>query len=130
MYLGIDLGTSGVKIILIDDQQNIVATSQSSLRVSRPKPLWSEQNPQDWWQATQKAITELKKTHAKQLTQVRGLSFSGQMHGATLLDKKGQPLRPAMLCNDGRSMTQCQTLMQREPRSLQITGNLIIPAFT
>lgn len=130
MYLGIDLGTSGVKVILMDDAQNIVTTGHGSLQVSRPKPLWSEQNPKDWWNATNHAIHEIQQTHQKQLSQVRAISFSGQMHGAVLLDKKGQPLRPAILWNDGRAMTQCQTLMQREPQALQITGNLIMPGFT
>jgi xylulokinase len=130
MYLGIDLGTSGVKVILMDDEQHIIATSHAALRVSHPKPLWSEQNPDDWWTATQKAVHAIKQTHKKQLAKVRALGFSGQMHGATLLNKQGRPLRAAILWNDGRAMTQCQTLMQREPRALQITGNLIMPGFT
>jgi len=128
--LGIDLGTSCVKVILINDQQHIVASHSVPLTVSRPHPLWSEQNPEDWWHATQSAMLKLKQTHAKELMQLRAIGFSGQMHGATLLDKQGRVLRPAILWNDGRAMTQCQTLLQREPQAIEITGNLIMPGFT
>lgn len=130
MYLGIDLGTSGVKVILMDDQQTIITSSTARLTISRPQSLWSEQNPNDWWGATQNAIRKIKYTHANELKKVRALAFSGQMHGATLLDKNDNPLRPAILWNDGRAMAQCHTLLQRAPRALEITGNLIMPGFT
>lgn len=130
MFLGIDLGTSGVKVLLIDNAQKIIASTTQSLSVSRPKPLWSEQNPLDWWQATQVAVHELKRNHEKMLSHVRAIGLSGQMHGATLLNKNNHPLRPAILWNDGRSMTQCQTLLKRVPKASLITGNLIMPGFT
>lgn len=130
MYIGIDLGTSSVKIVLIDQAQSLVATAEQSLAVSRPQPLWSEQNPEHWWQATQTAMTELKKLYRQELQQVKAIGLSGQMHGATLLDKHQQILRPAILWNDGRSALQCQTLMQRVPAALKITGNMIMPGFT
>lgn len=130
MYLGIDLGTSSVKIVLIDEAQAVVATADQPLTVSRPKPLWSEQDPQDWWRATQAAMAWLKKDYAQALSQVNAIGLSGQMHGATLLDKHNQVLRPAILWNDMRCAAQCQTLMQQVPNALEITGNMIMPSFT
>jgi xylulokinase len=130
MYLGIDLGTSSIKIVLIDENQSVVATTEKPLTVSRPHPLWSEQDPEEWWRGANDAMVELKKTFAGQLKQVRAIGLSGQMHGATLLDKKDQVLRPAILWNDGRSENQCQQLLQRAPQALEITGNMIMPGFT
>lgn len=130
MYLGIDLGTSGVKMIIIDDNQNQVASSQAELTVSRPHVGWSEQNPLDWWQATENAIALLKKSHPQYLAKIRAIGLSGQQHGATLLDKTGEPLRPAILWNDQRSFKECEILLQRVPKALHITGNLIVPGFT
>ncbi len=130
MYLGIDLGTSSVKIVLIDETQTVVATADQALQVSRPKPLWSEQNPEDWWRATQSAMATLKNSHSQALKQVRAIGLSGQMHGATLINRQNQPLRPAILWNDGRSEAQCHTLLQRVPQALEITGNMIMPGFT
>ena len=84
MFIGIDIGTSGVKTLLIDETQNIVASSQAALTVSRPHFGWSEQNPDDWVQATQSTLDEIKHNHPKELSAVRGIGLSGQMHGATL----------------------------------------------
>lgn len=130
MYLGIDLGTSSVKLILIDETQNVVATSSSPLDVSRPQQLWSEQNPADWWTATQKAFLDIKQTHAKALKGLRAIGLSGQMHGATLLDKNNNILRPAILWNDGRSFSECNDIKKRVANVEQITGNLLFPGFT
>ncbi|WP_286272825.1 xylulokinase [Thalassotalea hakodatensis] len=130
MYLGIDLGTSGVKVIILDDQDGLVAQASSPLTVSRPAPLWSEQNPIDWWQATQLAITEIQQSHADSLKQVKAIGLSGQMHGATLLDSENQVIRPAILWNDGRCEQQCKTIEALEPNSRAITGNIAMPGFT
>lgn len=130
MYLGIDLGTSGVKAVLVDDTQRMVGQGNAPLAVSRPRPLWSEQDPEAWWQATLAAIAALKAEHPKELAAVRGIGLSGQMHGATLLDAKDQVLRPAILWNDGRSTAECAELERREPASRRITGNLAMPGFT
>lgn len=128
MYIGIDLGTSGVKVILMDEIQNILATETVSLSVSRPKALWSEQNPNDWWQATDQAMLALQKRH--NLRNVKAIGLTGQMHGATLLDKKGDILRPAILWNDGRCYDECLELEKEVPDSRNITGNLMMPGFT
>lgn len=128
MYIGIDLGTSGVKAILLSEQQQVIATHTQPLSISRPHPLWSEQNPQEWWQATDSAMQSLAARH--NLSQVKAMGLTGQMHGATLLDKHHQVLRPAILWNDGRSGAQCSELEKQVPQSRNITGNLMMPGFT
>lgn len=128
MYIGIDLGTSGVKAILVDEQQHIVGSHTESLTVSRPHPLWSEQDPEQWWQATDRAMLALGAQH--DLTGVLALGLTGQMHGATLLDGQQKVLRPAILWNDGRSFAQCRALENEVPQSRKITGNLMMPGFT
>lgn len=130
MYLGIDLGTSSAKLILIDDNQHHIATSSSPLTVSRPQELWSEQNPADWWTAVQKAFIEIKQNYKNELKQLRAIGLSGQMHGATLIDKHKEVLRPAILWNDGRSFAECQEIKTRVPEAETITGNLLFPGFT
>lgn len=83
MYIGIDLGTSGVKVILLNEQGEVVAAQTEKLTVSRPHPLWSEQDPEQWWQATDRAMKALGVQHS--LQDVKALGIAGQMHGATLL---------------------------------------------
>lgn len=128
MYIGIDLGTSGVKVVLLDEHGELVASQTQPLSVSRPHPLWSEQDPESWWQATDGAMRAL--AAEQDLSQVRAIGLSGQMHGATLLDHQFNVLRPAILWNDGRSAVQCQQLEQRVLDSRTITGNLMMPGFT
>lgn len=130
MYLGIDLGTSGVKVIILNDDDTLIAQASSSLEVSIPQPLWSEQNPKHWWQATNDAIAELKKNHPQALASVQAIGLSGQMHGATLLDINNDIIRPAILWNDGRCEQQCIEIEKREPNARQITGNIAMPGFT
>lgn len=128
MYIGIDLGTSGVKAILLDENQRLIATASHALPISRPQPLWSEQNPQDWWSATHQAMQDLAKQY--DLRAVKAIGLTGQMHGATLLDKSDNVLSPAILWNDGRSFAECAELEQLVPNSREITGNLMMPGFT
>lgn len=130
MFLGIDLGTSGVKAVLADDRQEIAATGNAPLEASRPRPLWSEQDPEDWWHATCGAVAALRRANPGALAAVEGIGLSGQMHGATLLDSHDRVLRPAILWNDGRSVAECDELEAREPASRRITGNLAMPGFT
>lgn len=127
MYLGIDIGTSGVKAVLVDDDQNIVDQATAPLTVSRPKPLWSEQSPADWWAATTAAVKGLD---AFKRSGVKAIGLSGQMHGATCLDASDKVLRPAILWNDGRSGEQCAQMMRDLPTLTDITGNLAMPGFT
>lgn len=129
MYLGLDLGTSGVKALLIDETQAIVASASGALTVSRPHPGWSEQDA-DWWiAATREALDRLKSDHATALAAVRGIGLSGQMHGATVLGADDRPLRPAILWNDTRSHRQA-ALLDADPRFRNITGNIVFPGFT
>ncbi|MFE8147987.1 xylulokinase [Brenneria goodwinii] len=128
MYIGIDLGTSGVKTILLNEAGQVVASHSAALTVSRPHPLWSEQSPEAWWQATESTLQALAEQH--DLSAVKALGLTGQMHGATLLDARHRVLRPAILWNDGRSAAQCQSLEQQVPASRRITGNLMMPGFT
>jgi xylulokinase len=128
MYIGIDLGTSGVKAILLSEQGEVLATQTEKLQVSRPHPLWSEQDPEQWWQATDRAMKALGEQHS--LRDVKALGIAGQMHGATLLDSEHRVLRPAILWNDGRCGEECAILEGRVPTSREITGNLMMPGFT
>jgi xylulokinase len=130
VYLGIDLGTSGVKIVLVDEVQRVVAQASAALQLSRPRPLWSEQDPEDWWRATESAVALLRRSHAAELVAVRAIGLSGQMHGATLLDDGDRVLRPAILWNDGRSGDACRELERRLPEVSEITGNTVMPGFT
>lgn len=130
MYLGIDLGTSAVKVIILNEHDQVVAQTSSPLDVNRPKPLWSEQDPEHWWQATELAIAALRQSNNTELQAVKAIGLSGQMHGATLLDAKNQVIRPAILWNDGRSEAQCKTIEANEPNSRTITGNIAMPGFT
>ena len=130
MYLGIDLGTSGVKGVLVDGEQTVIDQASAPLEVTRPQPLWSEQDPESWWRATGAALSELRARRPSEMGAVRGIGLSGQMHGATLLDAAGNVLRPAILWNDGRSAAECAELERRVPDSRQITGNLAMPGFT
>ncbi|MDE2133188.1 MAG: xylulokinase [Alphaproteobacteria bacterium] len=127
MFLGIDVGTSSVKAVLTDDNDQTVAQASAPLTVERPQPLWSEQDADAWWRATVEAVRGLPE---KQRHAVKGIGLSGQMHGATLLDKADKPLRPAILWNDGRSEEECLELERLEPHSREITGNLAMPGFT
>lgn len=130
MFLGIDLGTSAVKLLLVDAEQRIVDAQSAALEVSRPAPLWSEQDPEQWWSATCDAVAALRTRSAAALSRVRAIGLSGQMHGATLLGANDEPLRPAILWNDGRSGQECRELEALVADSRDITGNLAMPGFT
>ncbi|TQX86235.1 MULTISPECIES: xylulokinase [unclassified Rhizobium] len=129
MYLGLDLGTSGVKAMLIDGDQKIVGSANGALDVSRPHPGWSEQDPAHWVRATEEAIAGLKASHPNELSAVRGIGLSGQMHGATLLDAADKVLRPCILWNDTRSHVEAAAL-DADPRFRALTGNIVFPGFT
>ncbi|MCA3709567.1 MAG: xylulokinase, partial [Phenylobacterium sp.] len=127
VVIGLDLGTSGVKAVAVDSGGVIQAQATTPLAVSRPQPLWSEQDPQDWIDATRTAIRSLPDTVRRR---TRAIGLSGQMHGATLLDAEDKPLRPAILWNDGRSGRECIALEAVAPDLVAITGNRAMPGFT
>ncbi|EJN00899.1 xylulokinase [Herbaspirillum sp. YR522] len=131
MYLGIDLGTSEVKAVAIDDSGQIVALAGSALDVTRLHPRWSEQQPEHWWQACGQTMAVLREQLGPQRWQsVNSIGLSGQMHGAVLLDAQDQVLRPAILWSDSRSAPQCAELTRRAPRLHTLAGNLAMPGFT
>ncbi|BCH63900.1 xylulokinase [Agrobacterium vitis] len=129
MYLGLDLGTSGVKAMLIDADQTVIGSANGALTVSRPHSGWSEQAPADWIRATQEAIAGLKAQFSRELAAVKGIGLSGHMHGATLIDAQGDVLRPCILWNDTRSFKQAAAL-DADPRFRALTGNIVFPGFT
>ncbi|TAN12996.1 MAG: xylulokinase [Rhizobiaceae bacterium] len=129
MYLGLDLGTSGVKALLIDADQEIVGSAHGGLDVSRPRSGWSEQDPAEWERATEEAVAGLNAAFPQALAAVKGIGLSGQMHGATLLDAGDKVLRPCILWNDTRSFAEAAEL-DADPRFRSITGNIVFPGFT
>jgi xylulokinase len=129
-YLGLDIGTSSVKALLIDADQRVVAEASAPLSVSRPHPLWSEQNPDDWVDGVEAAVAAIRRQAPSALAALAGVGLSGQMHGATLIDANDKPLRPAILWNDVRSFAECAELKRRVPDVEKRTGNLVMPGFT
>lgn len=130
MFLGIDLGTSGVKAVLLDDRHDLVAMADAPLQVSYPQPLWSEQDPQDWWYALEAAVVQLRSLAPQQWLKVQAIGLSGQMHGAVVLNDSMEVLRPAILWNDGRASLECAQLETLVPESRRITGNIAMAGFT
>ncbi|WP_170763496.1 xylulokinase [Ruegeria lacuscaerulensis] len=127
MYLGIDIGTSAVKLVCADTDR-IVATASVGLETTSPQPGWSEQHPGHWWRATRAALQQLKGQVA--LSDVKAIGLSGQMHGAVLLDRALRPVRPAILWNDSRATRECDKLYAAQPQIGQIAGVLPLPGFT
>ena len=130
MFLGIDIGTSEVKALLLTEAHEVIGTAGSALTVSRPQAGHSEQNPHDWWLATQQALAQLRQSYPEAYAQVSGLGLSGQMHGAVLLDAQDQVLRPAILWNDTRCATECLEMMAEMPGLPSLAGSLAMPGFT
>jgi xylulokinase len=129
-FLGLDIGTSSVKALLVDADQRVVAEASTPLSVSRPHPLWSEQDAGDWVQGVEAAVATIRRDAPREFAALSGIGLSGQMHGATLLDAHDRPLRPAILWNDGRSFVECAELKRRVPDLEKRTGNLAMPGFT
>jgi xylulokinase len=130
VYLGLDLGTSELKALLLAPDHHVIALARKPLTISRPRPLWSEQNPDDWWLAAQHVLDELAAGHPGAMREVRAIGLSGQMHGSVTLDVAHDVVRPAILWNDGRSGAACEALTRAVPALNGITGNLAMPGFT
>ncbi len=126
MFIGLDLGTSGLKGILMNDRQEVLAEASAPLTVSRPHEGWSEQEPSHWIAA---AETVLDRLAAHGLGAVSGIGLSGHMHGATLLDAADNVLRPCILWNDTRSYAEAAAL-DADPKFRSISGNIVFPGFT
>jgi xylulokinase len=130
MYIGIDLGTSSIKCVLVDSDQRMVASATEALAVSRPAPAHSEQDPVQWWQATLRGLDRLAVEAPQAMAAVKGIGLSGQMHGATLLDANDRVLRPCILWNDGRATAECAEMEAVWPQLRTVTGNIAMPGFT
>lgn len=129
MYLGLDLGTSGLRTVLADASGQILASEEAHYDVSHLHSGWSEQDPQEWINACEKTITALRKSHPKELAALKGIGISGHMHGATLVDASGEVLRPCMLWNDTRSAKEAAEFDATEGFR-EISGNIVFPGFT
>ncbi|HVY20504.1 MAG TPA: xylulokinase [Bauldia sp.] len=129
MYVGLDIGTSSVKAVLIDQNQRLIASETAPLEVSRPHSGWSEQDPDSWWTACEAVMDRLAKAHPREIGAVKGIGLSGHMHGATLLDAADKPLRPCILWNDVRSAEEAKAL-DANPIFRKLTGNIVFPGFT
>src|SRR3990172_2333925 len=125
--IGLDVGTTGVKAIAIDPEGEVVARAERSYPLSTPAPGWSEQDPEDWWQAADAAIAEVSAGR-----EVAGIGLSGQMHGLVVLDGADRVLRPAILWNDQRTGAECAAIEQAVglERLIGLTGNRALPGFT
>lgn len=132
MYLlGVDVGTSGVKALLIDFSGAVLASASESYPLYTPQPLWAEQNPDDWWQATCTAIRRVLAQAGVDAAQVRAVGLSGQMHGSVFLDERGESIRPALLWCDQRTAAECAWITERvgEQQVLQTTLNPVLTGF-
>jgi len=130
MFLGLDLGTSSLKALLVDGGQRVVGSATAPLTVQRPAPGHSEQDPEAWWQALLTAIEALRAEHPRDLAAVQAIGLAGQMHGAVLLDAAGAVLRPCILWDDTRATAECRELERAFPTLHEVTGNLAMPGFT
>ncbi len=130
--LGIDVGTSGSKAVLISADGEVRATATHEYRLSHPRPLWAEQDPEDWWQATLKSIRAVLEKSGVGGGEVAAVGLTGQMHGLAMLDREGRVLRPAILWNDQRTGKQCDEIREKvgAKRVLELTGNEVLPGFT
>lgn len=129
MFLGLDLGTSGLRAMLVDGDGRNVGIGEGSYPISHPHSGWSEQNPDDWITAARAAISALKAKHPRELAALRGIGLSGQMHGATVLGANDRPLRPCMLWNDTRAHAEAAAL-DALPDVRALSGNIVFPGFT
>ena len=131
-FLGIDISTTSSKALLMDAAGKVIAVASSPHTLQTPKPLWSEQDPREWWQAAILCIREVLKKADISGESVTALGLTGQMHGLVLLDEEGRVLRPAILWNDQRTQSQCDEIHKLigKPEFIRVTGNVALTGFT
>jgi xylulokinase len=129
-YLGIDIGTSGTKSLIIDAMGNPIAEATAGYPLATPKPLWTEQDPNDWWQATKSTVQAVMKKSKLKPRDVRAIGLSGQMHGSVFLDAKGKVIRPALLWNDQRTIAECEEITRRAGGRAALIRMVANPALT
>jgi xylulokinase len=132
LLLGIDVGTTGSKAVLVDPDGNVLATATVEYPMYTPRPLWAEQDPADWWEATVQAIQQVLQAEGVRPERVAGVGLTGQMHGLVLLDARGDVLRPCIMWNDQRTGAQCEEITGRLglPGLLELIANPVLPGFT
>ncbi len=132
LFLGLDIGTSGVKAVLCRADGEFVAAETADHPFSTPRPSWAEADPEDWWNATVRAVRLVLEKAGASGAQVRGIGVAGQMHGLVALDERGQVIRPCIMWNDQRPAAQAEQIMERvgRDRVLEITGNPVLSGFT
>jgi xylulokinase len=132
LLLGLDISTTGAKALLVAATGEVVGSATTPLTLSTPRPLWSEQNPAEWWAAMVASIRAVLREQGASGSAIAAIGLTGQMHGLVLLDQTGAVLRPAILWNDQRTGKQCDEMRQRigKERLIQITGNDALPGFT
>lgn len=133
LFLGIDVSTTGAKALLIDDKGAVVASATTPLTVQTPKPLWSEQNPHEWWMGTWRSIRDVMGSGGITADEIAAVGLTGQMHGLVLLDSERRVLRPAILWNDQRTAAECDDIRARmggRARLIEVTGNDALTGFT
>ncbi len=133
VFLGIDIGTSGTKAVAIDPQGRVLGEALQEYPCYTPRPLLSEQNPEDWWQATLSTIRQAVARAGVEPQQVRGIGLSGQMHGSVFLDREHRVIRPAILWNDQRTAEQCAEIEQRaggREALIKLVANPALTGFT
>ena len=131
-FLGIDVSTTATKVLLVDGSGSVICVDGSPYGLSTPKPLWAEQDPELWWQATRRSLGEVLRRSGVSPQEIQGIGLTGQMHGLVLLDREDRVLRPAILWNDQRSALQCQAMRDQLGLAelVRITGNDAFPGFT
>src|SRR5215213_2129630 len=111
--LGLDISTTGAKALVVDEQGSVIASHNTPQPISSPKPLWSEQNPADWWDGIASSIRGALQAANVSGGEIACIGLTGQMHGLVLQDAAGNVLRPAMLWNDQRTQAQCDEITER-----------------
>lgn len=131
-FLGIDTSTTSSKALLIDERGEVIAVASSPHTLQTPRPLWSEQDPREWWEAVTASIRSAMEKAGVGVDQIAAVGLTGQMHGLVLLDEVGNVLRPAILWNDQRTQSQCDDIHRKigKKKFIQITGNVALTGFT
>ncbi|UPH71179.1 xylulokinase [Abyssibius alkaniclasticus] len=129
VYLGVDLGTSGLRSLLVRENGNVIGSAEAACSARHPQFGWSEQDPAQWLAAFDAVMQKLRAAHPKELAALGGIGLSGHMHGATLLDSADTVLRPCILWNDTRASQQA-AMLDAMPDMRAITGNIVFPGFT
>ncbi|MEM1224746.1 MAG: xylulokinase [Planctomycetota bacterium] len=129
-YLGIDVGTSGTKTLLINDTGQVLAEADSHYPMAQPKPGWTQQDPEDWWRATVKTVKAVMRKSGVDKADVRAIGLSGQMHGSVFLDANNNVIRPAILWNDQRTEVQCDEITSAAGSRSKLIGMVANPALT